>query len=152
MHLQGAGSQWPYAVMGQRHGPRLRFAATLAAVFSVVLHAMLSVYAAGMKPASPSAHSGDADALAWLVQTGALICHGAPSDEDETPGHPIKKQIGPCLICASMQAACAPVQEANAPACVRVEVAIGYWHGSEQTARDAELIVFQPRGPPARLA
>lgn len=134
--------------MGQTPRPRLRYAATVAALLSVLLQAWLVVAMSATKLGPVQA---DPETIAWLALSGAPICHGAQPSDDETPGH-TPKPIAPCLICAGLQGV-APVAQAKIlPAFVAVEIALTYHGEAERVARDVERTAFDARGPPARFA
>ena len=136
--------------MGQKLRSSSRYAATVAALFSVLLQALLVIQVAGMKSAQ-GAPSADPDALTWLAEIGAPICHSVQPDGGDAPNH-APKPVHPCVICAGLHSAapllCGDVSIAFAP----VETVLVFEGEQPANSRETERSAFEARGPPARVA
>jgi hypothetical protein len=136
--------------MGQKPRSRLRYAATVAALLSVLLQAWLGVQAAGMK-SGRALVTADADAVQWLLASGAAICHSVQPAEDETPGHGPKK-VFPCQICAGLQGPAPLAQAKCSTAFEPVEIALVFAREVAAFGRAGDRMAFEARGPPGRAA
>ncbi len=124
----------------------MRFAATLAALVSVLLQAMLVVHVSGIKAqAAPS----DPDAVAWAALTGAPICHTVQPEDDGKPDHAPKYKL--CLICSAFQGT-APLPDAGCMAAFDlVEIALTFKGEAHLAESGTRPLSVNARGPPTRL-
>lgn len=127
--------------------PRMRFAAAVAALVSVLLQAMLVVHVSGMKAqAAPS----DPEAIAWLALTGAPLCHSVQPEDDGNPDQAPKQK--PCLICSGFQGAAALAHAGCTAAFDPVEIALTYICEPHLAVSGTRPMMVNARGPPQRLA
>ena len=135
--------------MGKKLRSSSRYAAIVAALVSVLLQALLVVQAAGMKSAQ-GAPEADPDALTWLAEIGAPICHSVQPAGGESPDH-APRPVHPCVICAGLHSA-APLLCGDISIAFELVEAVLVFEGKQPaSSREAERSAFEARGPPARV-
>lgn len=136
--------------MDQKLRSYSRYAATVAALFSVLLQVLLVVQAAGMRSAQ-GAPAGDPDALTWLAEIGAPICHSVQPAGGDAPDH-APKPVHPCVICAGLHSGAPLVCSHISIAFEPLETAVVFEGERPASSREEQRSAFEARGPPARVA